>query len=70
MVISLVSGVHSTTLRSSRAGDATQTFLVDGAVSGGWATGKKGKVTPFAPLPRAARREVEEEAARLEAWLR
>ena len=37
-----------------------------------WAADKKGKValTPFAPLPRAARREVEDEAARLEAWLR
>ena len=33
---------------------------------------KKGKVAlePFAPLPRVARREVEDEAARLEAWLR
>jgi len=32
----------------------------------------KGKVTvrPFGPLPRVWRREVEDEAARLEAWLR
>jgi hypothetical protein len=53
-------------------GDVTQTFLVDGIVAGSWkADGKKKiTVTPFAPLPRVARRDVEEEAARLEAWLR
>jgi hypothetical protein len=53
-------------------GDVTQTFLVDGLVAGSWSNDKQGKVTltPFAPLPRAARREVEDEAARLEAWLR
>ena len=41
-------------------------------VAGSWAADKKGKVTltPFAPLPRSARRDVEDEAARLEAWLR
>jgi hypothetical protein len=52
-------------------GDVTQTFLVDGVVAGSWSNDKNGKVTivPFAPLPRTARREVEEEAARLEAWL-
>jgi hypothetical protein len=26
-------------------------------------------LTPFAPLPRSARRDVDDEAARLEAWL-
>jgi Winged helix DNA-binding domain len=53
-------------------GDVTQTFLVDGIVAGSWKADKKGKVelTPFAPLPRTARREVDEETARLEAWLR
>jgi hypothetical protein len=53
-------------------GDVTQTFLVDGVVAGSWAADKKGKIalTPYAPLPRVARREVEDEAARLEAWLR
>jgi hypothetical protein len=53
-------------------GDVTQTFLVDGIVAGSWKADRKGTVelTPFAPLPRAARREVEDEAARLEAWLR
>ena len=52
-------------------GDVTQTFLVDGVVAGSWSYDKKGKVAiePFAPLPRAARRDVEDEAGRLEAWL-
>ena len=56
----------------AKNGDVTQTFLVDGIVAGSWAADKKGKIAlaPFAPLPRAARREVDEEAARLEAWLR
>jgi hypothetical protein len=56
----------------AKNGDVTQTFLVDGLVAGSWTNDKKGKIslTPFAPLPRAARRAVEEEAARLEAWLR
>ena len=52
-------------------GDVTQTFLVDGVVAGSWTSDKRGKVaiTPFAPLPRTAKREVADEAARLEAWL-
>ena len=56
----------------AKNGDVTQTFLVDGIVAGSWTADKKGKIalTPFAPLPRSARREVEEETARLEAWLR
>ena len=56
----------------AKNGDVTQTFLVDGLVAGSWSTDKRGKVAiaPFAPLPRVARREVEDEAARLEAWLR
>jgi hypothetical protein len=51
------------------------TFLVDGFVAGTWRVEKgraeKGRirVEPFAPLPRSVRREVEDEAARLEAWL-
>ena len=54
-----------------RNGDVRETFLVDGFVAGQWRV-DDGRVvlTPFAPLPRAARREVEEEAARLEAFLR
>jgi hypothetical protein len=53
-------------------GDVAQTVLVDGFVAATWAADPKGKVTlhPFAPLPRVWRREVEDEAARLEAWLR
>jgi len=56
----------------AKNGDVTQTFLVDGVVAGSWAADGKGKVTlaPFAPLPRAVRRAVDEEAARLQAWLR
>jgi hypothetical protein len=53
-------------------GDVAQAFLVDGLVAGEWKADKRGKVTlePYAPLPRVARRAVEDEAARLEAWLR
>ncbi|HEV8099610.1 MAG TPA: crosslink repair DNA glycosylase YcaQ family protein, partial [Gaiellaceae bacterium] len=53
-------------------GDVAQTVLVDGFVAATWSADPTGKVTvqPFAPLPRLWRREVEDEAARLEAWLR
>jgi hypothetical protein len=53
-------------------GDVAQTVLVDGAVAATWTVDPKGKLTvkPFAPLPRVWRRQVEDEAARLEAWLR
>jgi hypothetical protein len=56
----------------SKNGDVTQTVLLDGIVAGSWVADAKGKIalTPFAPWPRVARREVEDEAARLEAWLR
>jgi hypothetical protein len=56
----------------AKNGDVTQTFLVDGVVAGSWSVDGKGKVTvtAFAPLPRTARRAVDEEAALLEAWLR
>ena len=52
-------------------GDVAQTFLVDGLVAGTW-TLERGRVLvhPFAPLPRAARRELEDEARRLEAFAR
>lgn len=47
------------------------TFLVDGVVAGLWRVDAgRVRVEPFAPLPRAWRRDVEDEAARLEAWLR
>jgi len=51
-------------------GDVAQTFLVDGFVAGTWKV-EKGRVvvTPFAPLSAAAKRGLEEEAARLEEFL-
>ena len=52
-------------------GDVAQTFLVDGLVAGTWhSEGGHVRAEAFAPLPRVARREVADEAARLEAWLR
>jgi hypothetical protein len=46
------------------------TFLVDGVVAGIWRLEDgKVKTEPFAPLPRNARRELEEEAARLARFL-
>ena len=46
------------------------TFLVDGVVAGAWEVeGGRVRLEPFEPLPRSVRREVEDEAARLEAWL-
>jgi hypothetical protein len=47
------------------------TFLVDGFVAGLWRVEKsRVRVEPFAPLPREWRRRVDDEAARLEGWLR
>jgi hypothetical protein len=50
-------------------GDVAPTFLVDGFVAGIWRF-EDGRVVPapFAPLSRATRRELEDEAARLEAF--
>jgi Winged helix DNA-binding domain len=51
-------------------GDVQQTFLVDGMVAGLWTLeGDRIALEPFEPLPRAARRELEDEAARLALWL-
>lgn len=45
------------------------TFLVDGQVAGTWRHEKsKVKLEPFAPLPRSARRELDDEADRLTAF--
>jgi Winged helix DNA-binding domain len=53
------------------AGIVEATFLVDGFVSGTWRVDNgRVRLEPFAPLPRATRRELEDEAARLEVWLR
>jgi hypothetical protein len=51
-------------------GDVAQTFLVDGFVAGTWRV-EKGRVVAerFASLSSAARRELDEEAERLEAFL-
>ena len=51
-------------------GDVAQTFLVDGFVAGLWRV-ENGRVQlePFAALSRSVRRELEEEAGRLEAFL-
>ena len=50
--------------------DVQPTFTVDGYVAGIWRV-EKGRVViePFAPLAPAARRELEDEVARLAAWL-
>jgi hypothetical protein len=55
----------------AKNGDVQETFLVDGFVAGTWSLDSgRVKPKPFAPLPRTARREVEDEAKQLEAWLR
>jgi DNA glycosylase AlkZ-like len=51
-------------------GDVDQTFLVDGVVAGTWAAvDGRVDVKPFEPLPRGVRREMEDEAARLAAFV-
>jgi hypothetical protein len=53
-----------------RNADVQPTFTVDGYVAGVWRIEKNRVVTePFTPLPRRARRELEDEASRLERWL-
>lgn len=50
--------------------DVQPTFTVDGYVAGVWRVENGRVVTePFTPLPRTARRELEDEASRLQAWL-
>jgi hypothetical protein len=52
-------------------GDVNQAVLVDGFVAGAWRQeGDRVVVDSFEPLPRGARRELEDEARRLAAWLR
>jgi len=54
----------------AKNGDVQQAFLVDGVVAGLWTRdGDRISLEPFAPLPRTTRRELEDEAARLRAWL-
>jgi len=46
------------------------TFLVDGQVAGTWNhEGDRVRLSPFEPLPRAARRAIDDEARHLAAWL-
>ncbi len=48
---------------------SVNTFLVDGQVAGTWRyDGGKVRLDPFAPIPRAARRELDDEARRLAAF--
>jgi hypothetical protein len=48
---------------------SVNTFLVDGQVAGTWRYDSgKVKLEPFAPIPRRARRELDDEAARLAAF--
>jgi len=54
---------------NTRTPHSVPTFLVDGAVAGTWRyEAGRLQVKPFDPLPKAARREVEDEARRLEAF--
>ena len=54
-----------------QGGEVRSTFLVDGFVAGTWSfEGDRVRLEPFAPLPRGVRREVEQEARRLEAFVR
>jgi hypothetical protein len=61
---------HRPLVFNSRTPQSVSTFLVDGQVAGTWSE-RNGKVTatPFAPLPRATKRAVEEEARKLEAFV-
>ena len=46
------------------------TFLIDGQVAGTWKhEGTRVVVSPFEPLPRTARRELDDETMQLAAWL-
>jgi hypothetical protein len=55
----------------ARNGDVPETFLVDGFVAGHWSfVAGRVELAPFAPLPRGARRAVEQEARRLGSFLR
>ena len=54
-----------------QGGEVRATVLVDGFVAGLWSIEDGSvRVAPFAPLPHTARRDVEDEVRRLEAFLR
>jgi Winged helix DNA-binding domain len=55
---------------NTKTPQSMSTFLVDGQVAGTWREDKgKVKLESFAPLPRLAKRELEEERKRLETFL-
>ena len=60
---------HRGRVFNTRTPHSVPTFLVDGAVAGSWRH-ERGRVRlePFAPLPRRARAELDEEAERLAAF--
>jgi len=61
---------HRNKVFSIKNPQSMATFLVDGVVAGTWSKeGPKVKLAPFAPLPRADRRELDDEAALLAAFL-
>jgi hypothetical protein len=54
----------------TKAPQSFATFLVDGQVAGTWKVeGGEATITPFEPLPRATRRAVEDEVARVAAFV-
>jgi Winged helix DNA-binding domain len=62
---------HRPRIFSSKTPHSFPTFLVDGAVAGTWRhQGGRVELEPFEPLPRATRRQLEEEAERLAAFHR
>jgi hypothetical protein len=53
-----------------KGGDVLETFLVDGLVAGSWRfVNGTIELEPFAPLPRAVRRELDDEGRRLAGFL-
>jgi len=61
---------HRSVIFNTKSPQSFPTFLVDGAVAGTWRQkGAKLRLEPFAPLPRAHRRELEDEAAKLAGFL-
>ena len=61
---------HRGVVFNTKNPQSVATFVVNGAVAGSWRQeGTKVALDPFVPLPRAARRELDEERSQLEAFL-
>jgi winged helix DNA-binding protein len=61
---------HRTRVFSTKTPHSVSTFLVDGRVAGSWRPQRGGvALEPFERLPRAVRRELDDEAERLAAFL-